>query len=87
MDWLAITERLGFPAFMAIGLLYIISKASILFINDVVKPLKETHINFVNSLKIQLEQLTSSQTNLVNTLNTISKTISALEERLEELGR
>jgi hypothetical protein len=87
MDWLAIAERLGFPAFMALGLLYIISKASILFINDVVKPLKETHINFVNSLKIQLEQLTSSQTNLVNTLNTISKTISALEERLEELGR
>ena len=80
-------KDLGVPAFIAAFLIFVAYKLGAQFIDKIVVPLKDAHIAFVNSLKVQLEELTKSQGNLVNTLNTVSKTIQAMEDRLEHLER
>ena len=87
MEVTSFIKDLGFPAGLAFILCLIIYKVSVKFIDEIIKPLKDTHLEFIRSLKSSIESLSLSQTNLINTVSTISKTIEALEDRLEELNK
>lgn len=82
-NFINFVKEVGLPSGLVLVLLYIIYKVSLNIIDKVIVPLKDSHIDFMNSLKLTLEQLVNSQTNLTETVNTISKAISLLDKRKE----
>lgn len=66
-------KDIGIPVALLIVLLY-----------KVVIPVTDSHLAMVRSLKVSIEELTKSQTNLQETVNHLSRTLTVLENKFDK---
>ena len=59
------------------------SAALVFVVYKIVLPITNSHLAFIESLKVSIAELTRSQTNLQGTVEQLSRTLSALESRIE----
>ncbi len=75
-NWVEIIEKLGLPVGMLAFVSYSLWKATAWLGVNILAPLKDRHLQFLDSLQITLKILAEGQTALAKEMETITKIIA-----------
>lgn len=86
MDWLTITQQLGFPVAATFALAWVLLRITVFFGDKIYLPLQEKHFLLVAKLENSLDIVSKTQTELAGHFGKMAAIQEKFEEKLTDIS-